>query len=399
MQQAGMPGAASLRSYRVKLIWRVFLAVLVAPIVALLVMVVLLPIIHGGARSLPVTLFSLVVSFVVLAFFALGALDAMRSVLHVYPDRIVKKDVFRTREYRLADIEGFRLLQGKYLFLFPKQKEEKKIKLPSMLERFDELTAWAARSLPDLDARDAAVERQEILNDRELGATEHERSALYEKFNVALRYLNGAGLGIGLWTFLYPRPYETLLVLCALFPLAGVAVLAQSKGLVRFDERKNSAHPAIIRMFMMPSFALALRSLFDFSIIDATLLLTPVAVTTAVLSVVILTRSKESSGRIGIKLMIVLFVAVYAYGLTVTGNCLFDRSRPEVFQVQVMQKYISKGRSTSYHVKLAAWGPIAKPDDTTVPRVIYDEVSVGREVAVYKKNGILGIPWFFIIPR
>ncbi len=178
--------------------------------------------------------------------------------------------------------------------------------------------------------------------------------------------------------------------------VAGVVILVQSKGLVRFDERKNSAYPAIIRMFMMPALALALRAFLDFSIVDAKMLLTPVAAITAILAGLILTKSKESSGKVGLKLLIVVFVAVYAYGLTVMGNCLFDRSRPEVFHTQVLEKHVSSGKSTTYHVKLAPWGPIAEPDDVTVPRMLYDRVSAGKEVSVCRKDGILSIPWFFI---
>ncbi len=207
--------------------------------------------------------------------------------------------------------------------------------------------------------------------------------------------MNYAGIAVGLWAFLYPRPYELLMVLCAIFPLAGVIILVQSNGLVRFDERKGSAHPAIIRMFMMPSLALALRSL-DFSFVDAKLLLLPIAAITAVLAGLILAKTKEFADKPWSRLLPIIFVAVYACGLTVMGNCLFDQSQPEVFTVQVIGRHVSSGRSTSYHVMLAPWGPVAEAKDVTVPRAQYKQIAVGQEVHVAKKAGILRIPWFYI---
>ena len=63
------------------------------------------------------------------------------------------------------------------------------------------------------------------------------------------------------------------MVRCTLFPLTGVTLLVQSKVLVRFDERKSGAYPSIARMFILSSFAMALRTLLDFNIIELKMLL------------------------------------------------------------------------------------------------------------------------------
>lgn len=399
MQNPGIAMERPLSSYRVSLTWRILLLLLALPLIGLFIWVGVMPFTDGVNRSLFAMIFLPALALVMITVFALGVLDAFRSVLHIYPDRIVKREVFKTRAVRIADLEGYRLVQSQYtknIVLFPKNKTEKKIKLSSTFERFGELSAWVAQTLPDLDAREAAVEQQAILKDREYGHTERERGELLEKYRGVTKYLNNAGIAVGLWAFIFPQPYEILLVLCALFPLAGIMILVQSNGLVHFDERKNSAHPSIVRMFMMPALALALRSLLDFSIIDAKLLLLPVLAITAVFSGLMLAKSKEFTGKAWIKLLPIIFVAVYAYGLTVMGNCLFDESRPEVFGVKVMDKRISGGRSTTYYVKLAPWGPITEADDATVPRSLYEQIQVGKEVYVVKKDGILRIPWFYI---
>ena len=399
MHNPGLAAERPLKSYRVSMTWRVLLVLLGVPLVGLFVWVGVMPFTDGVHRSLFAMIFLPAMALGMITVFVLGIIDAFRSALHIYPDRIVKREVFKTREIRIADLEGYRLVPSQYtknIVLFPKQKTEKKIKLPSMLEQFAGISEWVAQTLPDLDARDAAVEQQAILNDREYGNTERERGALLEKYRNVTKYLNNAGIAVGLWAFIYPSPYEILIVLCALFPLAGIMILVQSNGLVHFDERKNSAYPSIVRMFMMPALALAFRSLLDFSIIDAKQLLLPVLAITAVFSGLMLAKSKEFTGKAWIKLLPIIFAAVYAYGLTVTGNCLFDRSQPEVFTARVLDKHVTTGKSTTYYVKLAPWGPVAEADDATVTREQYERVQVGKEVYVGKMAGILKIPWFFI---
>ncbi len=399
MQNPGASLERPQRSYRVSMTWRVLLVLFAVPLIGLFAWVGILPFTDNVHRSLFAMVFLPCLALVMITVFVLVLADAFRSVLFISPDRIVKREVFKTREMRIADLEGYRLVPAQYtksLVLFPKNKAEKKIKLSSTFEKFGELSGWVAQALPDLDARDAVAEQQAILSDREYGFSERERGALLDKYRTITKYLNYAGMAVGLWAFIYPNPYEFLMVLCALFPLAGVMILVQSNGLVHFDERKNSAHPSIVRMFMMPSLALALRSLLDFDIIDAKQLLVPVVAITAVFAGLMLAKSKEFTGKAWIKLLPIIFAAVYAYGLTVMGNCLFDESKPEVHSVRVLEKHVSSGRSTTYHVKLAPWGPFASADDATVPRSLYEQSRVGKEVYVVKKDGILRIPWFYI---
>ncbi len=399
MQNPGLAAERPLKSYRVSMTWRVLLVLLGVPLVGLFVWVGVMPFTDGFHRSLFAMILLPAMALGMITVFILGILDAFRSALHLYPDRIVKREVFKTRELKIADLEGFRFVQSQYtknIVLFPKKKTDKKIKLSNTFVRFGELSGWVAQTLPDLDAREAAAEQQSILNDREYGSTERERSELLGKYRTVTKYLNNAGIAVGLWAFIYPRPYEILIVLCALFPLAGIMILVQSNGLVHFDERKNSAHPSIVRMFMMPALALALRSLLDFSIIDAKQLLLPVLAITAVFSGLMLAKLKEFTGKAWIKLLPIIFAAVYAYGLTVMGNCLFDRSQPEVFTVRVLNKHVTTGRSTTYYVKLAPWGPVAEADDAQVTREQYEQIQIGKEVYVGEMPGIMKIPWFFI---
>ena len=57
----------------------------------------------------------------------------------------------------------------------------------------------------------------------------------------------------------------------------------------------------------------------------------------------------------------------YGYGAGMQLNALLDGSTRQIFYVLVTGKHVSSGRSTSYHLQLAQWGPNTSGQDLMVP--------------------------------
>lgn len=90
-------------------------------------------------------------------------------------------------------------------------------------------------------------------------------------------------------------------------------------------------------------------------------------------------------------------IFLYSYAGTYGVNCVYDDSVPEVYDVQVIDKHISKGRRhTTYYVKVTPWGHHHDPENVSVPRSHYDEIEIGETVKLDLKEGLFNIPWYFI---
>jgi hypothetical protein len=73
----------------------------------------------------------------------------------------------------------------------------------------------------------------------------------------------------------------------------------------------------------------------------------------------------------------------------------FDASPGQAFRATVNSMYVNQGRSTSYHLRLGAWGP-APADSVTVSRSLYDQFNPGDQACVALHAGALAIPWFAV---
>ena len=88
-----------------------------------------------------------------------------------------------------------------------------------------------------------------------------------------------------------------------------------------------------------------------------------------------------------------LYGAVYGYGAMILADTRLDHADGQAFQSEVVRRYIGGGRSTTYHLVLAPWGPVASQDNATVTRALYDRTQEGQTVCVALHPGLLRMPW------
>src|SRR5262249_4860759 len=147
----------------------------------------------------------------------------------------------------------------------------------------------------------------------------------------------------------------------------------------------------------VPAFVLMLRVLFDFNLVDWT---PPIAAAAACAVVfVIVTAAADGSLRTRrwTLLGIGLVAAVYAFGAIGEADALFDRSPVMVLRSQVLDKHISYGKTKTYHLKLAAWGPMSEGGDVSVTQAVYDRLEAGSTACIVLRSGALGMPWFIVL--
>jgi len=333
--------------------------------------------------------------------FLLGAYVAaytVRARLVLYQDRLECSGVFVTRTMARHNVLGWRRVdtpQGPSQFVLQARDGGRSLKVPDLFDDCGALLVWL-RNSTDLEQR----EQQQFQNDAEtnpaLGASAGERTQTVSQARTICRVLLIATIAACAWTWFYPRPYQLAVFVLAALPWLAIYVTARYKGIVVINEKRCDPHPGVGIPFIMPGLVLMLRVIYDMTPLGWQRPLLMAAILSAVLSFAAWKVDPAIQAKPAIVILLFLLSLAYGYGVNMQVNALFDTSEAEVFRTQVTDKYISSGRSRSYYLKLAPWGPMTKGDRVQVSHSMYDAEQVGQDVCIGLRQGALRIPWYFV---
>ena len=333
-------------------------------------------------------------------FVALGSLvvwSVLTSRLTLYADAIESKDLFSVRRLRREEIVGRRILPTRYistLVVVPRHPKRKSLKIAMILvtdEAFDE---WFD-SLPDLDAADLAQSQREMTTPGK-AETQEDRSQKIAAARTTAKLLNGLTVVACAWAFFRPIPYEWVVSVLAFLPLISLFLLLRGKGVYQIEGRRNDARANLAIAFLAPGLILDVRAVRDIDLLRWQAVLIPGIVAGIVLTIV---AAKGDRGftkrRIGL-LPIFLFGTWYCCSAIAEADAIFDQQPAQVFRTNIAEKHVSRGKSTTYHLRLDPWGPQDRTSSITVSRSFYESLEVGQAVCVWLKPGALKIPWYVV---
>lgn len=148
---------------------------------------------------------------------------------------------------------------------------------------------------------------------------------------------------------------------------------------------------------MIPGALLGARALFDFEILCWQNFWLPFTVFTLFLSLFLVFSEKEFQKQYT-PLLIIPFCAFYGFGPTICLNCIMDKSKPEKFYAEIINKKIEDiydGPSV-YYLTLSPWGPRKTVHKVHVPMEIYYSSEINNKIEVCSKKGAFKIPWFYV---
>ncbi|MFD2787731.1 hypothetical protein [Hymenobacter rubripertinctus] len=315
---------------------------------------------------------------------------------HIFSDQsIVYAGALRRKEIPLAGVKGYRT-DDKYIHIIPTSKQYPGIRIGYTSEGYAQIQEWLADRFPDLDVQQQQQETEALRQEVEFGRDELEREANLARARQVSRALNVAGWLVGGWLFFFPKPYDWAVAVALALPPLAALVLFWHRGLIRPDERKESAYPALTSALFIPGLALLLRTLLDFELL-AYQPLFPYALGAAVLLATALLLGSQRfvrANRASALLTIGAVSLLYGYAAAVAANCVFDTSGVQVHAVPVLDKHFTSGKSSTYYLNVGPWGPRPQPDDVTVTQDFYEQTAVGDSVRVYQLPGQLGASWF-----
>lgn len=320
-----------------------------------------------------------------------------RTVL--FPDRIDFRGVFSTKIITREELDGWRVMPTSPPTLVLQQKEGRRFKTSLVFRIDDDLSDWFD-SIPSLDERETGASEArvhaEIQKDARLGITPSQKLETLQKAGRTANILSAVSTIAFFWGAIYPRPYEVLILLLALFPWIGIEVMRRSHGLFRADELKNDAHPSVAYALIFPGLVLCLRAVLDYNVVQSMFAVALYILAGGVLFVAILIFDPTQRSRLGILPVFFLFGIAYGYGVVVEANALFDRSPGIPYTAIVQNKRIIHGKSTTYSLDLSPWGPRPVTNELDVSRVTYNQIQTGQSVQLELKRGALNLPWYHL---
>jgi hypothetical protein len=394
------PDATYPRTYRMPL-WVRFLGSLVGCLLAAgglaLAALGTLPVVQSPSG--PASPVLLLPAAALMCFGAYLLASVARSKVVLTADAIEVHGILSVRRLARDAIAGRRLQwanrqQG--WLLCPKDTSAKPLRVASSTFRADALyDAWI-NALPDLDAQEARAAEAEIAADPELGATPAERLARLAAGQRLSKAFNIAAIALAVWGFFYPYPYAAALLSLAVLPWLTIAVVARSAGLYRVGRWRNDVRPVFGPALAAPAVALLLRALTDFGVLDWPRTLLFAALAAVVLCSAVMLSDPATRTRPHGALLWFGVACAYGLGTIVLADSTLDRAPGNEYRVQVLGKHMTHGRSTSYYLTLAPWGPVRQVRSVSVPHRLYSETGVGSAVCIHQGPGSLGIPWYAI---
>ncbi|WP_017258697.1 hypothetical protein [Pedobacter arcticus] len=255
---------------------------------------------------------------------------------------------------------------------------------------------WLNENFRDLDALDLEMGIQNFLKDETYGLLEDGLKAkLKTAKELALAYnIWGGVFGFILLFFKQQFAYVALLI----FPLLGI-VLLYCFDLIKFlSNNKRSIYPQILIGFALPCTMLLIKTT-DFNLLNYDELWIPLIVFCSLVFFLLYFRGINRSvpSVLGQSVIMLIVVIVYGFGCIRTVNCVLDKSEQSLFKVAVLDKHVTRGKSTSHYLQLNKWGPQQKINNEKVSRRMFNNIYTGDFVTVRLKQGYLHAPWYIVL--
>lgn len=222
-----------------------------------------------------------------------------------------------------------------------------------------------------------------------------------------LDWLEYITMGLGLWFLFYPNPYEILFTALLCMPvlgliLNGITGRPSIASLVEISKDDDGSDKYDVADFIdFAALIILLRVLIDYEFESFYSMIIPGTIAFAIMLIILFTTHKvidrTTKSKTWIYISLIFNVFLYSYAGTYGANCIYDKSEPTVYNAEVIDKRISKGRRhTTYYVKVSPWGHHYDKEEISVSSSHYDEIQIGQTVKIDLKKGLFNIPWYYI---
>ena len=318
-----------------------------------------------------------------------------RAELTLDGDRITVRGAFTEKSADRSEIEGLHMVRtrnGTYTQLLLRNGRGS----ISVHNIYDTDQAWREwlHKVPDLDQRDREKILSDIQQDAELGSSPEARLgalANAKTWAVFLAIVAGAALAAAL--FANDSVRLTAVLTLTLAPVVAIFLISRSPMLYAVFRQKADPRADMSFVIILSTIGLLVQAggIHFLSITPMLYVATPVAMAFFGVCLMAINRGPSQPGAY---IALLMFGGFYGWGFAVASDTLTDHGDTQRYAATVNGKHLSHGRSTSYYLHLAPWGPQAEPSQVSVGSRTYYKTEIGDEVCVYLHPGSIHVPWY-----
>lgn len=389
------------KEYKIATGWKLFILI-GAPLLSGLFAWLAYTTLIADPFKLTTAVFILPLSIGMILMFIIGIIDMFKSKLIFSNEGIRKVNYLGEKKLKYDQIKGIKSDEN-YVYIIPKNENDKIIKVSQYFGKKPEWQGLFLNKFSNLDTDEEVKNEKTLYQDETYGKTLEERNANISHTKQTTKYINYLAWLISAWLWFYPHPYELATAAGIILPVFALFLVYKSKGLVKIIDVENSANPSLSTTLSVPPMAIMIRVLFDYNVLEYqnawiyTVLAIPM-----ILWVII--RGSNGDFQVKSKLegiiiypFLATIIGLFVFFASITINCTFDESTPEIYQSKVIKKDVNKsGRgATSYLLTLSQWGDIKTETEVGVSKSQFDRVQEGGLINVNLKSGLLSIPWIY----
>ena len=386
--------------YKIAKLWRIISYVLAPIAMVPFGFLLLIPIIPNVDINLEVYYWFLLPLSVTMLFVIIVAfVNTIIGKFVIDKNKLYTTGLFNNKQVYFNDIKGYRITE--YFTFIESRNDKTRIKLSNFYENRNELQDWLIWNYKNLNELEIIQEKQEILSKQDLGWTIEERESKFSKYKRLAKILNWSGGIIAIGTTLLLKASDYIILLCIVYPIFCLLAILFSKGLLTIDERNEAVYPSVFWAFFAPTSVVFLRALMYFKIYnyDNVWLLTAVIAFSFFFTLIINNRGfvfNKFEKTSTILIFSVFIVFGYSFGTVINLNCALDDSQPKKFKTIVLDKRITKGKSTNYYLTVSPWNNQKEPKEENTNETDYELIKKGDTITINFYEGKLNIPWYEI---
>jgi hypothetical protein len=319
---------------------------------------------------------------------------ALRSRVVVDGPRIEVRTPFGEKTADASEVEGYRDISTRNGSFWRLQLKEGRGAI-TIQKWFDspELRAWM-QQITDLDERDRKAILDEIEQNQELGATPEERLSALKQARLWNVGLTMVAIAAAVFRLFPANPFFLIsAVLLALTPPVILYLLHRSPLLFVLGKPKRDPRTDFTFAFIAAVVGLFLGNI-GVHLVSLSSLLPAILLVSLATCAGLLLVSRSAAGARGAWIVIVMLSGSYGYGLVTSADTLPDHAKPQRYSASIVGKHTSSGRSTTYYLDLAPWGPLPDENRLSVSRRLYDAATVGELTCLELHQGYLHAPWY-----
>ncbi|MGB5988627.1 MAG: hypothetical protein WBG43_02655 [Marinifilaceae bacterium] len=328
----------------------------------------------------------------------MSIIEVIKTKLIIEDDCFIKTRIFSTRTLAFKEIEGFRE-DDNHIYIISKVPNKKNIKITTYFNNSNYLSNFLQKKFPDLDRNDLRKKENKFYRNKKKEITKKK-----EKIEKAILPLNWIGIASTLMFYFIPLNYEFLTIINILIPTIGLIILVKNKGFVSIMPYNDSLYPTLKYVLYWPVGALIVGIIMNYEILSYSNIWIPTTLITFIIVYIIKhyrdgesLQETKNEKRI-IYIVTTAYVSVFVFISLLHLNCTFDYKEGEVFKTDVISKEIKEDsdHDLTYFITVHDWTNKTGMNEFKISKERYKKLDINNRVYIIVKDGLLGIPWYYL---